>query len=509
MLRYPYRVAVTIVSVLFAMGLSAAIPGEGRPQAREDFTDPFYRKLSEVRQHRKTQVETYFNTIRHLADRIVDDNVMMNAFLELLNRDRALSAISDLKLDTHYVSHYGEFFDILFVELGGYVFHSLRRESDYHSNLFTGPLAKTKLSRHLRSTTKITFIDYELYPPSGELAAFFAVPVFHNRRDIHHQENRKLIGWFVLQCPLNKLNSILSDRRGLGRTGEVYCVNTEQRMVTQSRFRPEQTELRLKVETLAVSEALASGAGQRIIKDYRGVEVLSSFEAFDIYGTKWVIIAEIDEQEAITEYFKKRSDYYSKQIVQHLSRANFTKDTTGSRHRQAKRIDMNEFAKALKGEVLETSGVATCTAITVVLPNRFGYLAHIGPLDRIYGKPDVGYNDCLGEMLHRIQQHDVYPSEFAELKFTIVATHDGAFADAVDRLLKNSIELSQIKFAYNPKADYANVVLDMNDRPVRIEWVNSAGMQTLTLGSDVEDLGNIVKRLTRKGGVFVERKPGS
>ncbi len=501
------QVRVAIMLVLAVLGL-AAVPGQEHEPAAADFTEPFFRKLAEVRQKRRTQVSAYFDAVRRLADGIVHDAVMMDAFQRLQGRNRVPSPDYDLSLDTHYVNRYGELFDILFVDRSGYVFHSLRRESDYHSNLFSSALAKTKLSRHLRSATEITFIDYELYPPSDELAAFFGVPVFAPTVDKGRKASGNLIGWFVLQCPLNKLNSILSDRRGLGRTGEVYCVNAEQRMVTQSRFRPEFTDLRLKVETLAVSAALASGAGQRVIRDYRGVRVLSSFEPFEVYGTKWAIIAEIDEQEAITEHYKQKTGFYHREIVRYLSRVEIKTHAPDSLERRAKRVDMNEFAKALPGTTLETSGVATCTAIVVVLPNRFGYLAHIGPSDRIYGKPDLGYNDCLGELLYRLRQHDLHPRDLPDLEFTIVAAHDGGFSAAIDRLLDIGIELAQIRFAYNAKADYANVILDTSHASVQIEWIDRAGMHTLSLGSDFDDLGNIVRRIARTVGQDKGRSSG-
>ncbi len=484
-----------MLAVLVAVGLLAAIPGRERQRAVRDFKEPFYRKLADVRSKRRSQIIAYFDAVRRLAEGVAHDTFMMDAFQKLQGLSRAPSPDYDLRLDVHYVNRYGEFFDILFVDRNGYVFHSLRRESDYHSNLFSGPLAGTKLSQRLRGVNEITFIDYELYPPSDELAAFFAVPAVSPEQVAPPQASAELIGWFVLQCPLNKLNSILSDRRGLGRTGEVYCVNTEQRMMTQSRFRPELTDLRLKVETAAVSAALASGAGQRVIRDYRGVPVLSSFEPFDVYGTKWVIIAEMDEKEAVTEHYRQDTDFYQTEIVRYLSRAPIKNHTRSPVERRSKRVDMNEFAKALPGTSLETSGVATCTAIAVVLPNRFGYLAHIGPSDRIYGRPDLGYNDCLGEMLYRVCRHDVHPRELPELEFTIVAAHSGGLAAAVDRLIEIGIELSQIRFAYNPKADHANVALTPEKESVRIEWNASTGVLTHSLGRDFEDLGSIVKRL--------------
>jgi hypothetical protein len=62
-------------------------------------------------------------------------------------------------------------------------------------------------------------------------------------------------------------------------------------------------------------------------------------------------------------------------------------------------------------------------------------------------------------------------------------------------LLETGIELSQIRFAYNPKANHANVVITPEQESVWIEWKASTGVPTQSLGSDFEDLGSIVKRL--------------
>ncbi len=493
-------IVAMLVLVLVALGLARAMPDRFRQSAVSDITEPFFRRLKAARTDRKAQVAAYFEAVRRLAEGVTEDAVMVEAFLELRGSDDAPSSDHDLRLDTHYVNRYGEFFDILFVDRSGYVFHSMRRESDYHSNLFDGPLANTKLSRRLRTAKDVTFIDYGLYPPSDEPASFFAVPVVDSGQAGVSTMPGEPLGWFVLQCPLNRLNSILSDRRGLGRTGEVYCVNAEQRMVTQSRFRPEVADLRLKVDTPAVGLALESGPGRQVIRDYRGVRVLSSFEPFDVCGTKWVIVAEMDEQEAITEHYKRHSESYQREIVRHLDRTRIESRAWHPVERRTKRVDMNEFAKVKPGMALETAGVSTCTAVSAILPGRFAYLAHIGPSDRIYGKPDLGHNDCLGEMLYRLQRHDVYPCKLGELEFTIVAAHGKSLAVAVDRLLELGMELSQITFACNLEAAYANVRVAPEDASsVLIEWVGSTGICTPTVGSDFEDLGSIVKRVARGG----------
>lgn len=159
---------------------------------------------------------------------------------------------------------------------------------------------------------------------------------------------------------------------------------------------------------------------------------------------------------------------------------------------------MNEFAKTTPDTAMKTHGVSVCTALTVVLSGRFGYLAHIGPTDRIYGKPDLGHNDCLRDMLSRLQRYDVYACEMPELEFTIIAAHRASFVAAIDRLLDFGVELAQIRFAYSAEAEYANVTLSSAGGPVFVEWIDSADDTTTIVATDVESLGNIVRVIAER-----------
>jgi methyl-accepting chemotaxis protein len=69
-------------------------------------------------------------------------------------------------------------------------------------------------------------------------------------------------------------------------------------MRSDSRFSEESTIFEQKVDTEAVRSAFNGVIGQQVIKDYRGVEVLSAFAPLDIAGVDWVIVAEIDSDEA-------------------------------------------------------------------------------------------------------------------------------------------------------------------------------------------------------------------
>ena len=91
------------------------------------------------------------------------------------------------------------------------------------------------------------FVEFEYYPPSNEAAAFFSVVL---------TDDEKHIGWVVLQCETNSLNAILQQKKGLGRTGEVYLVNKKKLMLSESRFMADSTILRQKVDTQAVLQAI-------------------------------------------------------------------------------------------------------------------------------------------------------------------------------------------------------------------------------------------------------------
>ena len=51
------------------------------------------------------------------------------------------------------------------------------------------------------------------------------------------------------------------------------------------------------VDTDATKEALAGKTDSKIIMDYLGNPVFSTYSPLDIFGNQWVIIAEIDESE--------------------------------------------------------------------------------------------------------------------------------------------------------------------------------------------------------------------
>lgn len=460
--------------------------------AKTDFPQDIWDRLAKVRSEKRERLTRYFAEIQGKAGKIKNDQKMLSYFGFFQQSQSADGSRDEYGLDKYYVENYSLFYDILFVDPNGWVFHSIRKESDYQKNIFTGDLAETPLAQGMKRKRNPHFIEYQYYPPSDEPAAFFAVPL---------HEQGQFLGWFVLQCPINRVNAILTDRDSMGCTGEVYLVNQDELMLSDSRFIEDSTILKLKVDTQAVKKALRDGAGERLIRDYRGVNVFSSFECFRLFGTSWVLIAEIDEDEILTEYYRNDKKALSQEILRFLAHSSRKKSIEERDDRLGKRVDINEFARAEPGEMLSTRGVATCMAIAVVLPGKFGYLAHIAPTDDIYISDQLtqwllGDNatDFWGELIGRIEHFDVYPYQRKELEIILVASHDKSFVRAVDKILERGINLSRIKFLYHPQAHGANVWLDMAKNDLQVEWYSNR-FSFFENAARVDDLATIIKKV--------------
>lgn len=112
---------------------------------------------------------------------------------------------------------------------------------------------------------------------------------------------KELIGVIVNRYELKALNDITTNRKGMGQTGEVYIVDKDGYMITESRF-IDNAILKQKVDTEPVRLFLNQRKGVTgIYPDYRGIPIVGASggnELDRIYGLGWTVLAEIDVAEA-------------------------------------------------------------------------------------------------------------------------------------------------------------------------------------------------------------------
>ncbi|MBI1386146.1 MAG: HAMP domain-containing protein [Rhizobiales bacterium] len=218
--------------------------------------------------------------------------------------------------------------DIVLVEPeDGVVVYSVEKEIDLGTKLIGGPHADSGLGRLVREVLRdpkrgeVRYSDFSFYLPSDNRPMMFiATPVF---------SQWKLIGVVAGKIPTSMLNDILSGQNrwseeGLGESGEVYIVGADRLLRSESRFMIEQPERFLdqlagfgvpaeeveqirargtavmlrRVGTEAADGAFGRRSETRVLRDYRGITVLSSYAPLPLRGLDWAIVAEIDEDEA-------------------------------------------------------------------------------------------------------------------------------------------------------------------------------------------------------------------
>jgi methyl-accepting chemotaxis protein len=230
-------------------------------------------------------------------------------------KDKLTAAPGDLAYDQahtrwhpyyrDYLHQFG-FYDIFLISADtGDLVYSVFKEVDYATSLKTGPYRDSGLARayslamELPADSDPVVVDFSQYLPSYQApAAFIAAPIF---------ENGVRVGVLAFQFPLDRLNAIMTDRSGLGETGETYLLGEDQLMRSDSHLDPANRSVVASfrkpalgsVNTQSAAAALAGDTGSGAIEGYNGSLVLSAYAPLNVTGLDWAIFAEMSESEAL------------------------------------------------------------------------------------------------------------------------------------------------------------------------------------------------------------------
>ncbi|WP_169546374.1 methyl-accepting chemotaxis protein [Sneathiella aquimaris] len=198
-----------------------------------------------------------------------------------------------------------EYYDIFLFDLKGNLLYTVFKEADFATNLNSGKWKSSSLGNIYRNTLNKTnpdqqsFEDFAPYAPSNNApASFIASPIF---------DNGKQVGVLAYQMSISRLNSLMQVSEGLGETGESYIVGQDFLMRSDSRFSETSTILTRSIKTAAAKDALAGKTGVMAGEDYRGVQVKSVYGPLEFMGTKWAVLAEIDETEYLEPIVEMRN----------------------------------------------------------------------------------------------------------------------------------------------------------------------------------------------------------
>lgn len=458
-----------------------------------------FKDLDYVRGEKVSQLESFCNRLKTMAGQVPSDPVVMACFDINLKAMQAQalgqvplalsSRVAEFRRDfnQYYIENYLAFYDILFVDTEGQVFYSIRKESDLNGNILSGDSADTLLRACLvERPQERAFVDFHYYEPSSEAAAFFVVPV---------EREGAQAGWIILQCAINKVNSVFAWEDGLGKTGETFLVNQAGYMLTESNFDGASTILTKHLDDRNIQAKFREKQGHRVVTDYRGQTALTSFQVVSFLGTPWLVVAKVDRDEVITRHYVQHRRYCAEYLRAALDESPSTPlgETPGGLPSVTHRIDMDEFVRADNGECLLTFGISTCTGLVACYPGKFAYMAHISPKDRIYGADET---NLLGQMMMKIRSFDIYPSEKRRMRFVIVAPHLNSQFNIIDKLVAEGFLLSQIRLLYRPTARSAAMSFDGRKDVLTVTWNYDNHQKELYRQpvQDLRDVGTIVQQ---------------
>lgn len=239
-----------------------------------------------------------------------------------------------------------DYYDIFLVDAGsGDIVYSVFKELDYATSLKSGPYADSGLADVYRqamrsgSANSTVIVDFQPYLPSYQSqASFIASPIADNSGEI--------IGVLIFQMPIARINSIMTSggmwqQNGLGLSGETYLVGSDFKARSLSRFLLEDPNAFLsllsdldvdnrvlkqietkesniglqEIRTEGTTRAINGESGFAIFEDYRMVSVLSAYTPVDIPGLNWVLMSEIDAEEAFSGAIELKEKIILESIV--------------------------------------------------------------------------------------------------------------------------------------------------------------------------------------------------
>ncbi|MDD3859368.1 MAG: HAMP domain-containing protein [Bacteroidales bacterium] len=141
--------------------------------------------------------------------------------------------------------------------------------------------------------------------------AFFVTDIYenYNFENVFYiftkSYNNHYIGFEIPSSGINDIMLEDNPYNGLGESGEVYLAGSDGLMRSQSRF-IKNSVLQIKVNNPVISNDGKQSSGKNAIKDYRGINVLSSYGTINWGNEIWYIFAEIDYEEAMIKVYAFR-----------------------------------------------------------------------------------------------------------------------------------------------------------------------------------------------------------
>ncbi|RAU17937.1 hypothetical protein DN062_11290 [Nitrincola tibetensis] len=265
----------------------------------------------------------------YLVESAVKWNEAQQVF-EPADRSRYTLAHREFHPDLLDFANFYGYEDVYYLNPEGEIVYSLKKLPDFTLDVNHEMIVLSGLSDVFRQAIQTPvggrpiFSDYHPYVPAGGMpSAFIGMPVF----DVQDGQ-ANLLGVFAVRLGTRSLDEILSNQgnrvgQGLGATGDTYLLNQNQYLLSSKREYDEnpsqflaklsseqspqaalipirnQLATLVRFESQAITQAIS---GKEDVAHYInpiGAEVIGSYRTVPAQGVEWIIVTEMEKDEAL------------------------------------------------------------------------------------------------------------------------------------------------------------------------------------------------------------------
>lgn len=292
---------LVIASISLSIGTILIVASFSFYNAKKAILDRTFKQLTSVREIKSNSIEKYFSNC-------IDEVNLAKSSSDIKNIVAKINRLKSSKINQYRFDNQCCAEDLFLKEL---------KKEKYNAIYLIG---KNKVIYTIKKSKSNSFIDFdEIWNKSKNSNQIYIKDFIKTSNKKHANilvsskimdADSKTSGVIVFELSPNIIDAIMlenNSKNGFGYSGESYLVGSDYLMRSSSRFHSNSV-LNTIVKTEAVTNALQNNSASKIIKDYRGKVVLSSFSKLNIPNLNWVILAEIDYKEATVPIYKIRSE---------------------------------------------------------------------------------------------------------------------------------------------------------------------------------------------------------
>lgn len=188
------------------------------------------------------------------------------------------------------------YYDIFIFDLEGNLVYSVFKGKDYATNFEDGQFKDTDLGNAFRAAADaekpgtLSFFDFRSYAPSDNApASFISAPVTDTSGNI--------IGVLAFKMPVDRINKILGQTKGLGYSGESILVGDDMLVRNDTRHFKDSI-LKRRVDHEGVKRALAGETDIVVYEAPDSVVKEAAFAPLTFQGKRFALVTQLDYDEA-------------------------------------------------------------------------------------------------------------------------------------------------------------------------------------------------------------------